>query len=68
MPGTHSIPRLLVLGAGERPPQALLAIGHKAQGQLLGHQPLHQTFRVGEIFLAPVRRAVRLRLGQMQGS
>jgi hypothetical protein len=50
VPGTHSIPRLLVLGAGERPPQALLAIGHKAQGQLLGHQALHQTFRAGEIF------------------
>ena len=40
----------------------------KAQGQLLSHQPLHQSFRVGEILLPPLRPAIRLRLCQMQRS
>jgi hypothetical protein len=39
---------------------------HKTRGQLACHEPLHQTFGVGEILLAPLRPAVRRRLRQMQ--
>src|SRR5229473_1435264 len=41
----------LVLSAHYGAPQSLFGIGHKAQGQLLGHEPLHQPFRIVEILL-----------------
>ncbi len=39
----------LILLVRNCPPQTLLGIGHKAQNQFPGHQPLHQAFGVGEI-------------------
>jgi len=45
-------------------PQSLFGIGHKAQGQLLGHEPLHQSLCIGGILLPPPRPAIRLRLCQ----
>ncbi len=42
--------------------------GHKAQGQLLGHEPLHQSLCIGKVFLPTPRPAIRLRLCQMQRS
>jgi Transposase IS116/IS110/IS902 family len=46
----------------------LLEIGPKAEGQLACHQPLHQTLGVGEILLAPLWPAVRLRLAAFPNS
>ena len=65
---TDFVPRPLILCAGECPPQSLFAIGHKAQNQLLGNQPLHQTFRVRKVFLAPASSAVGQCLRQMECS
>jgi len=56
------------LARGDRPPQALLGIGHQAQNQLVGDQPLEQPFGIGKIPLAPAPRTVRLRLRQVQAS
>src|SRR5712691_4137458 len=53
----------LVLSAHYGAPQSLFGIGHKAQGQLLGHEPFYQSFRIGEILLPPLRPAIGLRLG-----
>ena len=64
----HPVARQLVLGAHHGSPQTLLGIGHKAQDQLVSDQPLHQTFGVREIVLAPPPPSVRLRLRQMQRS
>src|SRR5439155_8196851 len=65
---TRLITRQLIFVTRYRPPQTLLPIGNKAQGQLTGDQPLHQAFGVGEVVLAPPRSPVRLRLRQMQSS
>src|SRR6266403_979857 len=64
----HPIAPQLVLLARYLPPQTLLGIGHKAQSQFPGHQPLHQAFGVGEIPLASPSSAIGLRLRQMQRS
>ena len=39
----------LVLSAHHGAPQSLFGIGHKAQGQLLGHKPLHQSLFLGAV-------------------
>src|SRR5438105_3027770 len=57
-----------MFSAHHRPPQALFFIRHKAEGQFLRHQSLYESFRIGEVFLAPLWPAVRLRLCQMQCS
>ncbi len=48
--------------------QSLFGIGHKAQSQFLRNQPLHQTFRVPKVFLAPASSAIGQRLRQMECS
>ena len=63
---TYFVTRPLILCAGDRPPQTLFGIGHEAQDQLLRHQPLHQTFGVAKVFLAPAPPAIGLRLRQME--
>ena len=47
----HPVARDLVLPAHHGPPEPLLRVGHKAQRQLLRHQPLHQPFGIREISL-----------------
>jgi hypothetical protein len=47
----HTVARDLVFAAHHRPPEALLGVDYKAQGQLLSHGALHQTFGVGKVFL-----------------
>src|SRR5438132_5333002 len=42
----------LVLCARHGPPETLFAIRHEAQGQLLRHQPLQQTFGIAKVSLA----------------
>src|SRR5215468_5258906 len=64
----HPIPRPLILGARECPPQTLFGIGHKAQGQLLRHKPSYQTFRIAKVFLAPAPTTIGQGLRQMQAS
>ena len=64
----YPIASQLILLARNCPPQTLLAIGHKAQNQFPGHQPLHQAFGIGEISLASPPPAIGLRLRQMQRS
>src|SRR6516165_8813388 len=50
------IARQLVLCAHHCAPEPLFSIGHKAQGQLLSHQPLHQPFGASrKSFLRPRR-------------
>ena len=61
-----AVARDLVLAPHHGPPEPLLGVGHKAQGQLLSDQPLHQPLRIREILLAPAGSAIRLRLGEMQ--
>ena len=34
----HTVARDLVLAAHHRPPESLLGVGHKAQGELLSHE------------------------------
>src|SRR5438445_281522 len=65
---TDFVPRPLIPCACECPPQSLLGVGHKAQNQLLGNQPLHQTFRVPKVFLAPASSADGQCLRQMECS
>ena len=65
---TDFVPRPLILSAGQCPPLALFAIGHKAQGQLLRHKPLYQTFRIPKIFLASAPSTIGQRLCQMECS
>jgi hypothetical protein len=50
--------------------KTLITVGirYKAQNQLMRDQSLHQTFSVGKVILAPLRRSVRLRLCQVQCS
>ena len=50
----------------DRPPQALFRVRHEAEGELLCDEPPHQSFGIGEIFLASRRAGIRLRLRQMQ--
>ena len=61
-----AVARDLVLPAHHGPPEPLLGVGHKAQGELLCDQPLHQTFRVRKVLLATTRPAIRLRLCKVE--
>jgi hypothetical protein len=61
-----AVERDLVLAPHHGPPEPLLDVGYKAQGQLLSDQPLHQSLRIGEISPAPTGPPVGLRLGEMQ--
>jgi hypothetical protein len=45
----HFVAGLLVPSARDGAPQTLFGIGHKAEGQFIGHQPLHQPFGVGKV-------------------
>ena len=45
--------------------RSLLGIGHKAQSQFPGHQPLHQAFGIDEISLPSASPAIGQRLCQM---
>ena len=65
---TDFVTRPLILCARECTPQALFGVRYKAQDQFLGNQPLHQTFSVSKIFLAPPPPAVGQGLRQMQAS
>ena len=62
---TNLVTRPLILCAGECSPQALFGIGHEAQDLLLGYEPLHQTFGVSKICLAPAPPAIGQGLCQM---
>ena len=62
----HAVARDLVLAAHHGPPEPLLGVGHKAQGQLLRDQALHQPLRIREVLLAAAGPAIRLRLGEME--
>lgn len=42
----HAVAGDLVFAAHHRPPGSLFGVGHKAQGELLSHEALHQTFRI----------------------
>src|SRR5262244_293903 len=65
---TYFVTRPLIPCARECSPQTLFGIGHKAQGQLLRHKPLYQTFRIAKVFLAPAPTTIGQGLRQMQGS
>src|SRR6516164_8675659 len=65
---TDFVPRSLIPCARQAPPQTLFAIGHKAQDQLLGNQPLHQTFRIAKVILASAPSAIGQCLCQMECS
>src|ERR1022692_3283760 len=56
----------LVLCTGHRPPETLFGIGHEAQGQLLRHQPLQQTFGIAKVSLAPPPPTIGQGLCQME--
>ena len=58
--------RDLVLAPHDGPPEALFGVGHEAQGELLRDQPLHQTFGVRKVLLAPDGPAIRLRLCEVE--
>ena len=62
------IARQLVLSTHHRTPKTLFHIRYEAEDQFLGHQPFHQSFGVGEIFLPSPPPAIGLRLCQMQCS
>src|SRR6516162_2356040 len=68
VPQPRMIARQLVLAAHHRAPQPLFGIGHKAQRQLLGHQPLQQPFGVSKVILAPPSPAIGQRLREMERS
>jgi hypothetical protein len=61
-----SVARELELPAHHRAPQPLLGVRHKAQGQLLGHQPFHQAFGIGKVLLSSAWPAIGLGLGEVQ--
>src|SRR6266545_150137 len=61
-----AVARDLVFAAHYRPPESLLGVGHKAQGELLSHEALHQTFRIRKVFLPATGPAIRLRLCEME--
>jgi len=63
---THLVLRQLVLATAHRPPHTLFGIGHKAQHQLLRHQPLEQPLGILEIILSPASRPIRFCLRQVQ--
>jgi hypothetical protein len=58
----------LVLCARHGPPETLFAIGHEAQGQLLRHQPLQQTFGIAKVSLASPPPTIGQGLRQMESS
>ena len=62
----HAIPRQLILAPGHGAPETLRHIGHKAERQLVRHQPLDQSLGIGEISLPAVPAMIRLRLREMQ--
>jgi hypothetical protein len=49
-----------------RPPESLLGVGHKAQGELLSHEALHQTFRIRKVFLPATGPAIRQRVCEVE--
>src|SRR4029450_4742502 len=63
----HAVARDLVLAAHHRPPESLLGVGHKAQGELLGHQTLHQSFGIRKVPFAPAGATIGLRLRKVKG-
>src|SRR5215469_6449959 len=65
---TYFVTCPLIPCARECPPQTLFGIRHKAQGQLLRHKPLYQTFRIAKVFLAPAPTTIGQGLRQMQAS
>ena len=42
----------LILYARHGPPETLFGMGHETQGQLLRHEPLHQTFGIAKVSFA----------------
>ena len=62
----HAVAGDLVLAAHHGPPEPLLGVGHKAQGQLLRDQAFHQPLRIREVLLAAAGPTIRLRLGEME--
>jgi hypothetical protein len=62
----HPAARDLVLAAHHGPPEPLLGVGNKTEGQFLRDQSLHQTFRIGKVSLSPAGSPIRLRLCKVQ--
>ena len=62
----HAIPGDLVLAPHHGAPEALLRVGHEAQGQLLRDQAFDQPLGIREVPLAAPGFAIRLRVGEMQ--
>jgi hypothetical protein len=58
----HAVASDLVLPAHHGPPEPLLGVGHKTEGQFLRDQALHQMFRVWEVSLPPAGGPIRLSL------
>lgn len=58
--------RELVLPPRHGAPETLRHIGHEAEGELLCHEPLDQTLRIGEVSLAAVASLIRQRLPEIQ--
>jgi hypothetical protein len=56
----------LVFCARHGPPETLFGMGHEAQGKLLRHQLLQQTFGIAKVFLAPPPPTIGQGLRQME--
>jgi hypothetical protein len=68
IPQLDAIPCQLILGPRQGAPEALFRIGHKAEPQLIGDQPFHEALAIREVSLPAPRRAIGLRLRQMEGA
>jgi len=64
----HAVARELILTPRHRSPQTLFRLGHKAQNQFLGYQPLDQALGIGKIFLPSLAPTIGLSLRQRQPS
>ena len=62
----HAVAGDLILAPHHGAPEPLLGVRHKAQGQFLGDQALHQPFGIRKVLLAAAGAAIRLRLGEVQ--
>jgi hypothetical protein len=61
----NPIPRELIAAPHDGPPEPLLGIWNKAEGQLLCDQALDEPFRIGKIFLPSAGATIRLRVREM---
>jgi len=61
-----AVARDLILASHHGPPEPLFGVGHKAQGELLGHQTLHEPFGVRKVLLPTASATIRLRLRKVE--